>query len=336
MKLKKEYALLGIVILALGLYLFFNRQDQVHYRLPEPPPIETTDITRIEIGKAGATVTLERQEDTQWRLKPGDYPADAAQVERMLKTMSELQVTALVSETQSYARYDLDVDRKIEVRAYQGDELLRRFDIGKAASTFRHTHVRMGDDQNVYHAAGSFRWEFDKPVDELRDKTVFDVDRAAITKITLTVDDQVLVVQKAPPPPADQKAAPEAENAAPAGEQTAPAPEDRWVTPEGQAVAAVDQLLADLAPLKCSAFLGADQRASLTDPQYRLQLEGQATQTLEIFPAPSETPNEFAGISSDSPYPFKLTEFDVAKIEDFYKALTGTGDETSDAPEASP
>ena len=30
MKLKKEYVLLGIVIVALGLYLFLNQQDRVH------------------------------------------------------------------------------------------------------------------------------------------------------------------------------------------------------------------------------------------------------------------------------------------------------------------
>ncbi len=164
MKLKKEYALLGIVILALGLYLFLSKRDRVHYTLPETPRLETADITRVEIEKAGGNLTLKRA-DNQWHLTPGDYPADTAQVERMLKSVAELTVTALVSESQSYARYDLDAERRIEVRAYNKDQLVRQFTVGKAASTFRHTHVLLGADKNVYHAAGSFRWEFDKPID---------------------------------------------------------------------------------------------------------------------------------------------------------------------------
>lgn len=285
MKFKKEYALLGIVILALALYLFFNQKDRIHYDLPQPSQLDPDTITRIEITRGGQTLTLTRQDD-QWRLSPGNYPADAAQVERMLKSVAELTVTALVSETQSYARYDLDADRKIEIRAFKGDKLVRQFAIGKAAGTFRHTHVLVGEDKNVYHAAGSFRWEFDKPVDDLRDKTVLTVDRGAVTAITLTAGDRTLVVRKAPPAPAeDNKEGKSTET--PAGEdQDETAPEDQWVTAGGEAVetATVDQLLSALSPLKCSAFLDDQAKAALDDPQYRLEIEDPDSKTLEVYP----------------------------------------------------
>ncbi len=226
MKLKKEYALLGIVILALGIYLFLNDQDRVHYTLPETPRIETADITRVEIRKAGGNLTLKRADDG-WRLTPGDYPADSAQVERMLQSVAELTVTALVSESQSYARYDLDPERRIDVRAYNKDRLVRQFTVGKAASTFRHTHVLLGEDKNVYHAAGSFRWEFDKAVDELRDKTVLAFERSAVTAIDLTAEGQQVVVTK--------KAATAAEESLPSsppaeGQTEEKSGETRWST----------------------------------------------------------------------------------------------------------
>ncbi len=325
MKLKKEYALLGIVILALGIYLFLNKRDRVHYTLPATPRIETADISRVEIQKAGGNLTLKRANDG-WRLNPGDYPADTAQVERMLKSVAELTVTALVSETQSYARYDLDTERRIEIRAYSQDRLVRQFTVGKAASTFRHTHVLLGEDKNVYHAAGSFRWEFDKAVDELRDKTVLTFDRDAVSAIDLTAEGQQVVVTKKIPAAAE-KSPP---SSAPAEGQTeAASGAPRWVTAAGENVdaATVDQLLTALNPLKCSAFLDDAKPATEADLQYRLQLEGAQAKTLEIFSPDTDAESDYAARSSDSPYHFKLSAFDVAKIQDFYKAVTGTTDE---------
>jgi hypothetical protein len=99
----------------------------------------------------------------------------------------------------------------------------------------------------------------------------------------------------------------------------------------------VDQLLSALSPLKCSAFLDSADKSTLTDPKYRVRLEGRATQTLEIY-SPAADAADFPGTSSDSPYPFKLSEFEVSKIEDFHKAVAGTGDEdeNADAPASDP
>jgi hypothetical protein len=330
MKFKKEYAVLGAIIVALGLYLFFNRQDRIHYELPEPPRLDTAAITRVEITKAGETVTLTRHED-QWRLAPGNYPADSAQVERMLKSVAELTVTALVSETQSYARYDLDADRKIDVKVYKGEERVRQFAIGKAASTFRHTHILMGEDKNVYHAAGSFRWEFDKPVDDLRDKTVLDFDRDKITEISLEVDGAHLIITKQIS--ASGAAKPEGDNPDAEAAQD-PRPTVRWVTSEGTAVEAaeVEPFLSALSPLKCKAFLASDQKETLTAPQYRVRLKGAETKTLDLFKPQADAENDYAGISSDTPYPFKLTEFDVTKITDLYQGVTGDNEDDAPAP----
>ena len=329
MKFKKEYALLSIVILALVLYLFFNQQDQIHYVLPETPHLDKADIDQITVTQTGKTITLKRH-DGQWRLIPGDYPADAAQVERMLTSVAELEVTALVSEAQSYARYELDADRRIDVKVYQDDQLARRVAIGKAASTFRHTHVLVGDDKNVYHAGGSFRWEFDKSIDDLRDKTVLSLDPATINTISIQNDAQEQRIHK--------KTVTDSGSAAGAtpveGNQDTPAPDVEWTTAEGQPVATtvVDELLEALDPLKCKSFVTDDQKPSLTNPLYRILLQGESTHRLEIFNALPATPADFPGTSSGSPYAFVLSEFDVEKIKRFYSQLTGSNEETP-APE---
>ena len=329
MKFKKEYALLGVVILVLLIYLFRNQQDQVHYALPETPRLNTADINQLTVSKTGETITLKRQ-DGQWRLMPGDYPADTAQVERMLKSVAELEITALVSETQSYARYELDGDRRIDVKLFTDSQLIRQVAIGKAASTFRHTHVLVGDDHKVYHAGGSFRWEFDKSIDDLRDKTVFSFARDAITSISIKADTQEQIIRKETGSGRDAvpDATPTDKN------QAAPPPEAAWVTSAGQTVdnATVDELLEALSPLKCKAFIGENDKDSLGDSQYRIQLTGDATHHLEIFSPRPETPNEFPGTSSGSPHAFVLSEFDVEKVKRFHTQITGT-DADASAPE---
>ena len=321
MKFKKEYALLSIVILALVLYLFFNQRDRIHYTLPETPRLDQEDITQITVTQAGETITLKRHDD-QWRLIPGDYPADASQAERMLKFMAELEVTALVSEAQSYARYELDAARRIDVKVYQGDQLVRQMAIGKAASTFRHTHVILGDDRNVYHAGGSFRWEFDKSIDDLRDKTVLSFDRGTINRISIQADAQEQVIHKETG--TDSASASGTE---PAGENQAnPAPDVKWATAEGQPVeiAVVDELLEALNPLKCKSFISDHQKKTLANPLYRIHLQGESTHRLEVFsPLSEESSADFPGTSSGSRYAFVLSEFEVEKIKHFYGQLTG-------------
>ena len=44
------------------------------------------------------------------------------------------------------------------------------FTIGKQAPSFNHTFVMTGSDKNIYHAKGSFRADFNKTVDEFKEK----------------------------------------------------------------------------------------------------------------------------------------------------------------------
>jgi hypothetical protein len=75
------------------------------------------------------------------------FPPRLAQ--EMLDTLGGLTLTALVSESKNYALYELDDAQKANVKAWQGDQLKRDVDVGKAAPSFRHTFVRLaGDDRD--------------------------------------------------------------------------------------------------------------------------------------------------------------------------------------------
>lgn len=320
MKVKKEYAILAVVIVALGLYLFFRSTDRTTYTLPDLPDLKTQDLTKIEIGKGDRTVMLTREDDG-WLVAPGDYPADGKLVERMLDALAALKVTALVSETQNYTRYELDENQQIRVTAYQDDKAVRSFRIGKAAETMRHTHITLSDDPNVYHAQGNFRQDFDHAVDDLRDKTVLAFKKEDVRAYSITAEGKTITITKTTATPAM-----EGENTA-----TDEAPEKatavEWKTDDGRTVAndAVQRLLADLAGLKCRTYLTGRAKTDFADPAFLIRINGAAESVLEIFDPADDTATEVPARSSLRQDPFTLSDFDIDPVKDFLTSLEDDG-----------
>ncbi|MFH0996920.1 MAG: DUF4340 domain-containing protein, partial [Pseudomonadota bacterium] len=209
MKLKKEYIFIALAIVLLVGYLSVRETDRTEYKLPAIAGVAASDITRIEIVRPEGSVTLEKK-DTKWRIPPQDYPADSGKVTTMLDDLEKLSLTALVSESKSYSRYDLEPDKAIRVKAWSGEDLKRDIQIGKTAPTFQHTFVRVGDAPEVYHAQQNLKTAFDQTADKLRDKIVLAFSMDEVTEIAITKEGKQTVIRKSEiaPPPSEPAAAP--------------------------------------------------------------------------------------------------------------------------------
>lgn len=334
MKVKKEYAALAIVIVALGLYLFLRSTDRTTYTLPELPALDTQAISKIEISRGDNTIDLERKGDT-WRIEPGDYPADASLVNRMVDDLVDLKVTALVSETRNYARYELGEDKQIRVTAFQDGKAVRTFQIGKPADTLRHTHITLAEDPNVYHAQGNFRNDFDQSVADLRDKTVMAFKPEDVTEFTVASTDRNFTLQKIPAPsPKEKKEDAVVDEDKPSGA------EPNWQTADGRSVDSekVEQLLADVAGLKCRAYLTDQSKSDLSSPAYSIRIQAGSTSVLEVFEAEDDTASELTARSSLREEPFTLADFDIDALKDFIADLSGDNEKetTKEDKTASP
>jgi hypothetical protein len=320
MKVKTEYAILMVVIVALGLYLAFRSTDRTTYNLPDIPDLNAADLTKIEIRHGDQTVTLTRQDDG-WRVSPGDYPADTRLVKRMIDDLANLTVTALVSESQNYARYDLDDKHQIRVTAYQDGKVVRTFDIGKAADTMRHTHIVLAGNPNVYHARGNFRNDFDQTVESLRDKSVLAFKPDTVTEFTIETADNTFTLQKVPAPKASEDAAAQPDT----NEKAQPAPEATWQIVNGPTMAnkKVLSFLTDLSGLKCRAYLTDQPKTDFSKPTYLIRIQSEAASTLEIFVPADEKASEVPARSSLRRDPFTLSDFDVDPIKKFLADLKG-------------
>ena len=304
MKIKKEYIILAIIIIALSVYLVMRRGDRTLYELPEMPQVSQKEITRLEITRGKTVIDLTKKDDS-WYIAPKEYPADAGKVKNMLDNIEKLTLTALVSESQNYDLYDLSGEAKINVKAWQADNLKRDIDLGKTASSFRHTFVKTAGDDRVFHARGNFRNIFDTTVDDLRDKTILTYTPSDIQQIQITQENQSFMLTrtqlpaKEESPPAEKE-----ESAAPPAQKTV------WQTPDGRTgdEAAVNQLLNTLSKLRCESFIEDRGKEDFTAPLINIRLKGSQEYSLSIFAKTEEKESEQPAISSASKYAFRLND----------------------------
>lgn len=313
MRIKKEYLLLVVIIIALSLYVILRNPDRTHHQLPQLPSLDHKSVSKIEISRADESVVLEKKND-QWRITPKGYLANDDMVSTMLDAMEQMTVTALVSESKSYERYDLGDDKKLSVKAWSGQTLKRNFDVGKTASSFRHTFVKLDGDTRVYHVRGDFRRGFDKTTDDLRDKTVLSFDKNDIQEIHLTKGDDATVILSRVQAPVQASGdespdGPSTQDSLPTQETTV------WQTAEGKQAdqAQIDQLLNTLSSLRCENYIDDKTKEDLSNPIFLLQLKGQEEYTLSLFEKNDKDEN-YPAISSENDYPFVLRQWQANNI----------------------
>ncbi len=160
MRSKKELIILVLIIAVAAGYLFLRQKDRLTYELPQLEKIDTQAVVKMTVTGPKGNLLLEKKAE-QWQLMPQEHPADAPKIDAMLATIGNLTVTTVVSEKSNDARYDLDPDHRIEVTAWNDKEVVRQFSLGKAADTFRHTFVKLPEDNRIFHARDNFRDRFD-------------------------------------------------------------------------------------------------------------------------------------------------------------------------------
>lgn len=317
MQLKKEYLVPAVIILVLLAYLIFGTgKNKMSYEVPRLKAITPGEIDKIEIQQASGTLTLTGK-DENWAIQPQQYQADPTKVKSMLESIENLSLSELASEKQDYLRYDLTEDKKIHVKAYKGEDLLREFDIGKIPSTYRHTFVRLQDDTRVYYARESFRSNFAYEIKDLRHKVVMEFDKNEISAIQIENEESTLEFTKKMIPvtaaPEEEKTESEESEEA---ESPGPTEEEAWVLPDGRRgeKSQVDSVISSLADLRCDDFLEEQETEELSDPIYTVTIKGSKDFKLRIFAKQEGDAGKYPAISSENPYPFLLSTYRAEQI----------------------
>ncbi|NIM17165.1 MAG: DUF4340 domain-containing protein [Candidatus Aminicenantes bacterium] len=328
--MRKEFIILGVIIVVLLVYVLFRSSDKVHYKIPRLDPVKTEDIDRIEIKKSDQTIQLVKKEN-KWLIDPNGYPTDKGKVDRITGAISTLTLTDLVSKSKNYSRYDLTKEKAIQVKAYKTDEVVREFEIGKQAATYGHTFVKIKDNTNVYYARESFRNHFDVKVDDLRDKVVMKLDSNEITEVEIEKEGKTHLFAKKVKPIAplaedkDKKKTDEEKKQEVKPRE--PEEEISWMMPDGKMgkKSALDSLINQLTNLSCQEYIQDKTKEDFKEqaPIYTLKLKGSKDYIIKIFSKPEKKEDEkeegsggekYPAISSENSYPFLLNSWKAEQI----------------------
>ena len=172
----KKYSniiILALIIVVLGLYLVLRTTNKVNYTLPKLSEVNTEEIAEIHVEGTEEAYTIQR-EGENWYLGEEGYPASNGMVNRLATKAAKLTLTDLVSAVEQYNRYKLDDKQKVTVTLLDNEgNVLRKVSVGSKSKTYKHTFITIRGDERVFLALGDLRYEFDKTIKELRDKSVF-------------------------------------------------------------------------------------------------------------------------------------------------------------------
>lgn len=309
MKIKKEVIFLGIVIVLLSMYLIFKTNDRSLYELPELKPVPLSKISKITLDSSKGSVVLTRKAGG-WVVNEEAYPGDDATIKRVSDIVANLTLTTLISESKNYDRYDLGPDHAVAIKAWEGDKLVREFDVGKAASSHRHTFVRLSGDQRVYHAQENFRSRVEGNADTFRNKTVLTFETGLIEQVHISKQDAEGVFIREKNPEAGSEKTSDGE----ATETKAADPIWKNATGDILEKDKITKLIDDFSSLKCRAFIYDRQKSDFTEPIARATFKGAENYTLQIFEQLEKDASEYPAISSQNDYPFMLPKWQADQI----------------------
>ena len=308
--MKKEYLILIVLILLFSAYLFLHKENKDNYALPEIKKIDASQVTSLILEKKEGVIKFTRK-DKQWFLTDKEYPADQALVDSMLDTLRTLKLSALVSEKQDLKRYELNDENRILVKAMKEEDSVFEFVVGKTAPTQNHSFVMIKNDKNIYQANGNLKSNFDRMVEDFRDKKVMEFKEASLKKVTLEKDgkSRTLIPQEVKKETEKDK-----------GKTMA-----IWTSEDGASVdnQAVSTLLSTLTFLKCQKYLDSLTKAELekTAPLCKITFENEGSLELILFQGDNE--DKINGISSMNGYAFELSRFNGREINSTIDKLLG-------------
>ncbi len=316
MKQYKKNIILIALIIVLSLYVVLHKKDRTNYKLPDIPDISEKNITKLEIDTINSSIILKKKSGN-WYIDPESYLADKNKVNRMLDTLRDIKVTALVSQLKNYNLYDLNDEKKITIKAWNKEKLERLVEIGKIASSYRHTFIKLEKEGPVYHAAGDFRSTFDLTKDKLRDKLVLSFEKDEISIINIHKGStKILLALKDVEAELKTRENEEEKNKSQKKEVEHKPAAKVWKTIDGKICvkSKIDELLGKLSNLECKQYINNKNKDDFKDPVFIIELKGTSENKLLIFSMQGEDATEYPCISSATESPFFLTKYQAENI----------------------
>lgn len=186
-RLNKLLIVLLLVQFALGAIIFWPRTAASEAGGPLLAGVKAEDVAALVIRAGdGSQLAMARQDDTWILPEAGDYPANEESVAALLEKIEALQTNRLVTRTEaSHERLQVgedDFNRRLELTLTDGSS--HKLLVGSSAGASA-THVRAGDQPEVYLTGELTPWEINAQPSGWIDTLYFTLPQNATTALTL-------------------------------------------------------------------------------------------------------------------------------------------------------
>lgn len=186
MKTRKLVLIIADVLLLAVCILqgVIKAHDGAKYFEFDAEPDEYTIVTPAE------SIHLVREGD-DWFINNQKYKANAGIVDQFADSINYIRALDKVGTASdaSLERYELLEGKKISVTVSKEGKLLRSVEIGKEATSGSQCYITIDGGKEIYLAAGNLRESFDKTIETLRYKGVWNIDKNALGSVLITPAD---------------------------------------------------------------------------------------------------------------------------------------------------
>lgn len=140
----------------------------------------------IILEKADGGFTISKEGDS-WFIGDKKYLANVGNIDSMItsiKSIRAIDKMGKISDDVIASRYDLTDEKCIKVTVNAGGKTLRKVTIGKESSTGTQCYVTIDGGNEIYLIADNLIYDFNKSLDDLRSKTVYQIEQNSISSIS--------------------------------------------------------------------------------------------------------------------------------------------------------
>jgi len=181
------------VIVVLVLFLVVSSRDKKSGEIPRVKSFDSAD--EVLFLKSNKKIRLFKK-DNKWMVNELAYPADQSKAEYLVKQMKDLDITDFITKEPYLSKYELDAEKAVRVTVKDKGIVQRDIFIGKASSTYRSAYVKFEKDPRVFLAEGNLSIDFNKEVDDLRDKQIYKFGRDEIVSFELLYNGKLTFEKK--------------------------------------------------------------------------------------------------------------------------------------------
>lgn len=188
--MKKSTLIVLVVAIALGCFVYFY--DSKH--TPKPAVDETSKsaftmkagtISSLTIQNASATISLSKK-GSDWDLtQPVETRADQTAVSSIVNDLTDLQIQRSFTPTDNLSKYGLaDPALKIDFRGANGSS--HSVELGNKDFSNSAVYAVVDGSKQIDMLSPSLFDDANKPVSQLRDRSILDLDNAVVTALTIS------------------------------------------------------------------------------------------------------------------------------------------------------